>query len=100
MGEIAEAARILQERKMTAGAMEAAAQGTVAAAERVIRLAAVGLDLDLEEVREQARKLVPLWTLLHVTASIPAGDIAAGSWSDGLMTGLLVAERRTRGEGS
>lgn len=58
-----------------------------------VRLLLIGLDVDAESAIELATK-VGAESLATILAGAPPFCVCSGSWFDGLLTGLLVAEVR------
>lgn len=97
VSEIAAAMVAMNERKraLTDGASSTPA-GEVIGLER-LRLFCVGFGLDPEELDQQATN-VAMQTIQSVAMRGPTGvpQCFAGTWVDGILTGLMIAERRQR----
>lgn len=98
-GELREAAAAILERKKAAGAPAAVLEGSTKALEEAMRRTLVGLDLDLDEARDQGLEYGPMYMAAQMFG-VPPASIVAGAWVDGVMVGLLLAERRQREEAS
>lgn len=90
-GEVREAVRAFQERKLAADAVGALTDGE--ATERFARLVLVGMDLEAEEVLALAAVFRGAY---QVAACMGVSREAAceGAWIDGLLTGVTLVERR------
>jgi hypothetical protein len=89
-GEIREAANVLEERKDAIVPGQSEMVGDDEA-----RLMVSGLDLDLDELCGFKRE-VGFAFIAAVRGGINPVEAAFGLWVDGLVTGLILAERRAR----
>jgi hypothetical protein len=97
-GEIHAAAARLRERVDASGAVQAAAAGVDEdGAEAVLRLMFSGLDLDFDELQEVMSQRRAQFQLAALLTGQP-GLIAATFLSEGIATGLLIAQARAREE--
>jgi hypothetical protein len=93
MGEVYDAARILQDRKLAATGEPAPA----ATSFDEIRPAFVGLDLDFDEARRVGHEIACALAVAVIAgpgATVELCPPLAGMWLDGLATGILVGQRR------
>jgi hypothetical protein len=93
VGEIADAAHRLDERK--AAAMGPLGEGLLTDEEGGALYMLSGLDLDLEEVRDFSAKARQI-TFACAMNGATITDIAAALWVEGVAMGLLIAEDRDR----
>lgn len=97
MSEIADAMDAMNERKRAVtGDASATPAGKIVEVDG-IRLLVVGLGLDAEDLLEQATAVAAQSIEsvgLQGPASVP--HVFAGTWVDGLLTGLTLAERREK----
>lgn len=108
MSEISEAIRIMADRKRAATGQEKKAEATAVPLD-VNRQIMTGLDLNYEELEANLEGLFE--TYRETLASALQQDdgqtepwaimqgVTAGFWVDGLMTGVLLAQRREQGDG-
>jgi hypothetical protein len=80
----------LDERKMAL----IETHGSVAVPDKLGLLLASGLDLDPEEFLTASRTVADLTCYVAERAGLNLNEVVAGTWRDGVTTGLLLAEMR------
>lgn len=91
-GELREAVEAYEERKQAVECPNGAA-----VEEDVGRLLISGLDLDYDEIFE-LKKMALVPALDAMLVGVNPLEVVFGMWVDGIVTGLILAERRARAE--